>query len=145
MPPKLKTVPQKTRFDDYISKFKYKGDARHIIAAYSDCLEDHIDVEGIERNLKYMSLESLSIKDATEILSLAIPNGYNDFEVKTCLPSIATIFGDDARIFIARESSVCLYIKPASRIWMSRDEKLNSLADEVSFESDLGLFRVWWD
>jgi hypothetical protein len=111
-----------------------------VIAAYSDCNESPS-----ERNLRYFSRESVSYKEAHDILLAAIPDGYNGFDPNESMIKLIEIFGEGCKIHIARESSVCLYLKPDQRVWLSRDAEIGKLADEVSFDHDLGMFRVWWD
>lgn len=111
---------------------------------YADC----IDAEGahcgsIRRNLNAFIRESVSLGDLEAIMSAAIPDGYNGFNANQ-LRDYAKYFGDGARYFIAREGSVAIYVKPFDRVWINGDA-LSGLADEVSFEFDVGMFRLWWD
>lgn len=72
--------------------------------------------------------------DAMNIMKQALPGGYNDFKAELIgkLPS-------DAKIQLAREGSVCLYVKTNTKI-----SKASLKADELD-EIEPGLYRIWWD
>lgn len=108
-----------------------------IINAYSDC-----NGAKAPRNLKFRS-EPLSAADLTTIMPLAVPDGYNEFDPIVSIKKLIKYFGAEASYCIAREGSVCIYVKPVQRLWLNRS-KPRIGADEVSFEPD-GYFRLWWD
>jgi len=111
-----------------------------VLAAYSDC-NHH---KG-PRNLNYFCKHALTATELTKLMSSAVPDGYNGFDPAVSLVKIIETFGDDADYYVARESSVCVYIRPKHNIWLSRDTAFRSLADEVLFCPKHSMFRVWWD
>ncbi len=133
------------KFDEYIQKIRFAREKINVVMAYSDCLPGNVDTEGLVRNLSFICLEPFSLKDAKVIMSLACPDGYNDFDVNVAFKKIEDLFGEDCKVMLARESSVCIYVRPASRVWLSRDSKMRGIADEVSFEPGFNAFRLWWD
>jgi hypothetical protein len=76
----------------------------------------------------------LSKKDAMNIMKQALPNGYNEFKAELIdkLPA-------DSKIQIAREYSVCLYVKTNTKL-----SKASLKADELDNIGN-GVYRVWWD
>lgn len=118
-----------------------------VMTAYSDC-NGHAG----ERNLKYLASAPLNPIELIKLMAAAIPEGYNAFEASESIPRVVEVFGDDAEYFIARENSVCLYIKPKFNLWFcgrnSKTAKLEQLAhhaDEIMFCPEHKMFRVWWD
>lgn len=87
-----------------------------------------------DRNLQFNSGEWVSPATAMEILQEAIPNGYNEFH-----PDLLQAFPDDALVCIAREYSVCLYVKGNAL-----PSKQSIIADEQDVQDD-GSVRYWWD
>lgn len=140
---------QKIKYDEYLKKHRlnrFDRGVERVLSAYSDCIDEIVSgFDKIERNLNFFEVEPFEFKRALDVMAAAVPNGYNDFEVDLVFKKIADVFGTDCQIFVARESSVCLYVKPTGRVWLNRDEKLQTLADEVSFDSTIGAFRLWWD
>jgi hypothetical protein len=123
----------------------YSSEVDKILFAYSDCIEG-VDLEGVERDLDFFSTEPYTVEAARAILKAAIPNGYNDFEVDKAFDQITDMFGTECHVHIARESSVCIYIKPTrGTVWFSRKDRKPVKCDELSFVSHLGMFRLWWD
>lgn len=140
-------LKQVSKFDSLVESLNLSTFTRakffRVIAAYADCCE----VEA-ERNLSYFEAESFSVEEATKVLNAAIPHGYNAFNADVCLKRIETAFGKEARIFIAREGSVCLYVKPSTNVWIGcgrASDATRVRADECSFNPEMGLFRLWWD
>jgi len=119
---------------------------RELALAYADCVETDFKISAHIRDLNYQAKESLSKDELINIMPKIIPFGYNEFCSVNTIKKLADIFGD-SHYFVCRESSVCIYVKPNSRVWLDEDsDYLNaSLADEVSFEGDRGMFRFWWD
>lgn len=113
--------------------------AARVIAAYSDQWEDVKD----PRNLDYFEETPVNGKDLIEIMSAAV-EGYNDFSGKESTEQIVQAFGEDESYHIAREGSVCIYVKPkAKNYWLHKLEQLN--VDEALFDGKKMMFRFWWD
>ncbi len=75
---------------------------------------------------------------ARKILAKALAwsgDGYNEFT-----PDLLDFFPLDSEILIAREYSVCLYVRSNSRLPSASRVK----ADEVDVQED-GSTRYWWD
>jgi hypothetical protein len=72
--------------------------------------------------------------DAMNIMKQALPDGYNDFT-----PQLIDKLPADAKIQIAREGSVCLYVKTTTKL-----SKASLKADELD-QVEPGLYRIWWD
>ena len=81
----------------------------------------------------FRSDEWVSRKDAYAIMKQAVPRGYNEFKAELVLD-----FPDDVMFQLAREGSVCMYVKGDN---LPSREDLN--ADEYTIEN--GVTRVWWD
>lgn len=118
---------------------KQKTVALAVFKAYSDC--HTASMEG--RELNFRASEAVDGETLKATMSVAVPDGYNGFD-ESAVDRVVEFFGPDAEYIIARESSVCLYVKPANRVWLKRGQTVDRLADEVSFEPD-GTFRLWWD
>lgn len=86
------------------------------------------------QNLGFKASEFVPRDTAFAIIEKAISRGYNEFN-----PSLIKKFGKDTEIQIAREGSVCLYVKGND---LPTLEELN--ADEYHNLSD-GTTRIWWD
>lgn len=85
-------------------------------------------------NIEWKNTAMFSKKDAMNIMKQALPDGYNDFKAELIdkLPA-------DAKIQIAREGSVCLYVKTTTKL-----SKASLKADELH-QVEPGLYRIWWD
>lgn len=145
---KLKSVPKPSKINlkEYAQSKNlspWNRTVTSVLCAYSDCLPETVDTTNISRSLELFAIESMSIPMAKLTMLAAVPDGYNAFNAERAFAEIENTFGVDALVFIARESSVCLYVKPVSRVWLSRDYKLT--CDEFSFDAELGMFRIWWD
>lgn len=144
---KAQTIKQMT-LEEYLDFKRIPiGDASiKILTAYADCLPEIVNTSSLERNLDFYCTDALTLEQAYLISDAANPYGYNGFDTAKAFTMIAKYFGNDCTIYFARESSVCLYIKPKSRVWISRlmDEK-RSIADEISYEPETNTFRLWWD
>lgn len=83
---------------------------------------------------RWKSKTMLNKRDAMAIMKQALPGGYNEFKAELIdkLPS-------DAKIQIAREGSVCLYVKTSTK-----PSRLSLKADEL-MEVEPGTYRIWWD
>lgn len=109
-----------------------------IIQAYSDCCIS--DTKG--RNLDFKAARAVNGMDAIRIMSVATPHGYNDFD-SSVLAEVVEYFGEGAEYTLARENSVCVYVKVHGRHWLNRKPRTFRV-DEISVEDD-GTFRLWWD
>lgn len=110
-----------------------------VMTAYSDC-NGH---KG-PRNLGYIASKSVTAQEICNLMRAAVPEGYNGFEADKSIPVLVEFFGD-AEYFVAREGSVCIYIKPKQNVWFTRRTVDCLNADEVLFDSEKQMFRVWWD
>lgn len=111
-----------------------------ILAAYSDM---HDDLVKTQRSLDFFCKEPFTVEEVIEIMEKIVGN-YNIFSAGKTTKKITDLFSDNTEFFVAREGSVCLYVKP-KRLWLDRGvDLLSSGADEVSFEIDRG-FRFWFD
>lgn len=104
-----------------------------ILQAYADC---HMDWEiGSKiRNLNFRASQAVDPKTAKAILEKAM-NGYNSFT-----PDLLDLFPEDCQITIAREGSVCLYVKPGKKK-LPKGKEIN--ADEIDKYGEE--IRFWWD
>lgn len=101
--------------------------------AYKDCWSTG---DWSDRNLNFHASEFVSKADAIAILNECLPDGgYNEFE-----PSLLNLFSDNTLFQIAREYSVCLYVKGDTK----NVSKAALKADEMSLQKD-GTTRIWWD
>lgn len=82
----------------------------------------------------FRSDEWVSRKDAYAIMKQAVPKGYNEFKAELVLD-----FPDDTEFQLAREGSVCMYIKGHDL-----PSKKDLQADEYQAQAD-GTTRIWWD
>lgn len=114
---------------------------QQILAAYSDCNE----FKAGERNLSYFCSVPLTGAELQTLMPECIKEGYNAFDSVNSVVEVIRFFGDTAQFYVAREGSVCIYIKPTEgNIWLNgRVEAIN--CDEFSFDGNKGMFRVWWD
>lgn len=96
-----------------------------VMRAYSDYWG------GTERNLRFRASMPVYKDEAISILNECLTDGYNSFEADN-LSSLP----DDARITIAREGSVCIYVEGRCK---------NIGADEHSYNPSTNETRMWWD
>jgi hypothetical protein len=125
------------------SKVQNKLDlVSEIMNAYADCNHS----KG-PRNLNYIASASVNGTELRKIMEAATPDGYNEFYTGSSVEALIEIFGESAEYFVARESSVCIYVKPVANIWFSRgDHGFSKVkADEVLFSPKKMMFRFWWD
>jgi len=85
-------------------------------------------------NTMWKNTTMFSKTDAMNIMKQALPDGYNDFT-----PQLIDKLPADAKIQIAREGSVCLYVKTTTKL-----SKASLKADELD-QVEPGLYRIWWD
>ncbi len=112
--------------------------AKKILQVYAD---SHDDLN-CERDLDFISINPINGDDLIRIMSKIVPH-YNYFEGQKSCEQLVKMFGRDAAYFVAREGSVCIYVKPSRKLtWLNR-QKLD--CDEFSYDCDENKFRVWWD
>jgi hypothetical protein len=111
-----------------------------IKTTYADNQDGGKDFEETKhiRRLDWKAEESVSGENLLEALK-AIGEGYNDFDPINATDTILTV-DPEAEVYVAREGSVCLYIKTDKPHHMIA--ALN--ADEGDIQHD-GLVRIWWD
>ncbi len=107
---------------------------------YADNQDDGKSFEATEhiRRLDWMADKPVSGSDLLEALK-ATGQGYNDFDPINATDTILTV-DPEAEVYVAREGSVCLYIKTTQPHQMI--VALN--ADEGDIQPN-GLVRIWWD
>ena len=109
-----------------------------MMSAYSDCNE----YSG-ERDLDYRCEVAMTHAELLIAFEALTPDGYNNFDPKVSIPKVIQVFGEDAEYFVAREGSVCVYVKPKRPcVWLNRWE---IGADELSYSPITHEFRLWWD
>jgi hypothetical protein len=104
-----------------------------VLKAYADCWIGWDEGSKI-RELDFRSGGQLTRDAAADLMSKAVPNGYNDFRADSIRSLPKT-----CRIEIAREGSVCLYVWNAG---LAACRRLK--ADECDKQGD-GSIRLWWD
>lgn len=108
--------------------------AAEVKEAYCDCNDLKAgNAVYIRRSLNFKASQPVSRDEAKVILEVAIPHGYNEFDA-----SILDKFSANSEFLIARESSVCLYVKNGK---MPSAKSVS--ADEKDTEGEL--VRYWWD
>ncbi|SRR5216684_7420414 len=113
---------------------------KSIFDAYADCHD-----RGGKRDLNFFCTQALSGHELIDLMPMVVPEGYNAFDAIQSIKPVVEFFGADAKYHIAREGSVCVYIKPAKgNIWLNGRFELPS-CDEFSFCCEKQMFRVWWD
>ncbi len=110
---------------------------RHTYADNQDDGKDFDETENVRR-LDWRAETPVCGDELLEALK-ATGQGYNDFEPINVTDTILTV-DPEAEVYVAREGSVCLYIKTSQPHQMI--VALN--ADEGDIQSD-GLVRIWWD
>ena len=100
-----------------------------------------------DRNLDYFSHDGLDLKTAKLVMKAACPDGYNSFSAEKSFEKIEAAFGESCLVFLGRESSVAIYVKPdgSRHVWFDRKINLLSISDEFSYIPALSMFRWWWD
>jgi len=107
---------------------------------YADCQNDGLSFQQTKhiRRLDWKASEYAEGDMIRKALN-AIGEGYNAFEPNEVSDIILKV-DSDAKVYVAREGSVCLYIKTSKSTEMI--EALD--ADECDLQQD-GLIRAWWD
>jgi hypothetical protein len=112
-----------------------------------------------QRNLGFRASQAVTPKVAAAIMSRIVP-AYNDFRADLLL-----LLPDDCEVVIARENSVCIYVKPGKTKLPSR-KKLKAdeygVLNKTEYDNDefhsggthykktpyggyKGEVRIWWD
>jgi hypothetical protein len=105
--------------------------------AYADCAPDAgQETYGI-RKLDFRAPYSVSKEQAIQILRKEIPHGYNLFNAQ-----LLKHLPDNARVTIAREGSVCIYVfLDGSPLHENKAMKY----DEFYYNPQTQETRIWWD
>lgn len=116
-------------------------------AAYSDCNS----FSKAERNLDWNSNCFVSVSDAIQIMELAVEHGYNAFE-PSVLRYLSECISQEVGVCLAREGSVCVYIKVERKLSAANIKKLcERLGSDEFYKCDNApgvsghAYRVWWD
>lgn len=117
---------------------------KETINAYSDC--NGLSKES--RQLDFLASRPVTVKEAEEIMSLAVEGGYNFFK-----PELISILPQDSKIWLAREGSVCLYldvpVDEQAQKDLSCDEYDQITKDVLKYQPNMsdmiGMYRIWWD
>jgi hypothetical protein len=97
------------------------------------------------RNLNFRAPESVNSREAAEIMKVALgckslsESGYNEFAPKFLLQ-----LPKNARVTLAREGSVCVYVKLPPGEDFDHADADSMKADEYRVTDD-GSIRLWWD
>jgi len=105
---------------------------QEVMKAYSDC-----NGYRCEKNLHFRAKDFCSRDEAIEIMGRAIPDGYNEFDA-----SLLKSLPEDSQVTIAREYSVCIYVR--SQEEMSSFD-LNKLKAAELNQQKTGEVRIWWE
>jgi hypothetical protein len=116
----------------------YYGAVDQILCAFAD---SHDGLKE-ERNLNFFCNHAFDRELAIKIAERCIVD-YNFFNAKT-MEQVINLFGD-ALYYFARENSACIYIRPLKNVWLSNAKKEEIKWDEFTFDSNLQMFRIWWD
>lgn len=93
--------------------------------------------------MNYFCEQALAAAELKCVFPELVPDGYNNFDPVASVSQVIEAFGDKAEYHVAREGSVCIYVKAGpGNVWL---ERVNINADEVLFDGEKQLFRVWWD
>ena len=122
-------------------------DERALLLAYADIWSDGSDAGYYLRNLNQEQTGFKTIDQWEQVMAMAVPIGYNDFNVKRVASWLRRFSTEGGPITVAagREYSVAIYIK-------GPDETLNQMvklakravkADETEVQG--GILRIWWD
>ena len=125
--------------------------AAAILLAYSDChgTEAEMNAGYDTRNLNFRADGPLPRDEAAALMQRAVPHGYNAFKA-----NVLRKLPDDAQVIIAREGSVCVYVKGNPLSIRAVDAKAYGVnseahpelrADEISYHAEKDETRIWWD
>jgi len=98
------------------------------------------------RNLNFRASKSVPVLDAVTIMCAALgckdnESGYNNFK-----PGFLLALPQDANVTLAREGSVCVYVKLPKGHTLKLDARTQRamMIDEYHPQKD-GSVRLWWD
>lgn len=115
---------------------------REIRITYADCQSGDYARKFIgQRRLDWKAAKSVSGNEVREAL-LAACEGYNCFDAAAVASAIVSV-DPKAKVYVAREGSVCLYVVTDYPSRMKRNSVMKH-ADEVDTMKD-GSIRFWWD
>jgi len=104
--------------------------------AYADCDDSIPSGEAMRlRNLSFRALFPVTRDEAVKIMGKCVPS-YNEFA-----PRLLKKLPEDAQVTLAREGSVCIYVK--GRLPESLKEAMKE--DEFDYDPTTNETRVWWD
>lgn len=106
---------------------------KEVKKAYSDCWMTDWEKSLRLRQLIFRASQFVTPKEAKEILTIVLPTGYENFT-----SDLLDLFPDDCEIVIAREYSVCLYVK-GKNLPSMKALKANE------YDEKNGEIRIWWD
>lgn len=138
---KKKSVHQFVDDSKMFDHWKVKGIVAEIAGAYSDSHDLNA-----ERNLNFFSRLPLQGKDFLNACFLCIPS-YNAWDGKRFPLQLLEFFGEGTEFFIAREGSVCIYVRPGQAFDLISTPKFAKQieVDEFGYDPTFGLIRLWWD
>jgi hypothetical protein len=116
---------------------------KEVVRAYADCNCDHKSyAAGLKiRNLHFRASAWVTPAEAAAIMTEALGGGkdagYNAFS-----PSLLLNIPERSKVWIARESSVCMYVE-ADEVITQWVQKMK--ADEADRLEKTGEWRLWWD
>jgi len=102
--------------------------------AYADCDESVPNGYDI-RSLMFRASHPVTRDEAIEIMGECVPS-YNEFK-----PRLLEVLPEKAKITLAREYSVCVYVKGK----LPPSLKTALRADEFFYDPEKSETRVWWD
>jgi len=110
---------------------------KEVEEAYYDCAhdDDPLEIRLKRRNLSFRASQAVDRDTSFAILENLVP-GYNNF-----CPELLLHLPEGCEIFIAREGSVCLYVKGKlpKKLWRKLD------SDEWDYSDQSDETRIWWD
>ena len=110
---------------------KNKTVENEVKKAYADCTDDNFERACKIRNLNFKASQFVSKYEAIRILKEAIPGGYNNFKAE-----LLTKLPEGCEVQIARELSVCLYVKGDVHLPQDFGEENHNTG---------GVMRYWFD
>lgn len=125
-----RVTPKQTPFSNGVKAIR-----KAVLLAYGDA---HPGGNNTTRNLDFRASASVSRDEAIAILKEAITNGYNEF-----VPELLEKLPPDARVTIAREGSVCVYVNGTLPPDSAYQDSLK--ADEMDYNAARHETRIWWD
>lgn len=109
---------------------------RQVIKAYTEA----------NRNLHFKASAPVTIDEAVKIMTEALDvgheamEGYNNFS-----PQLFRSLPEGTKITLAREGSVCAYIKPPKDIPLQVAKLSRAMVVDEFDKAANGTWRIWWD